>query len=112
MRYFKGVPKSIGPPRRCLQLGPQGSSPTFSLGPDQPQPLLGLTLEVQAHHRHPTSDLLQDTGFPCSDIILRLRHQALPCLQMLMTACSFGGCQRQRLLTVLELCWVARGHLH
>ena len=112
MRYLKGGPKSIGPPRRFLQLGPQGSSPTFSLGPDQPQPLLELALEVQARHRHPTSDLLQDTGFPCSDIILRLRHQALPHLQMLVLAGTFGGFQRQRLLALLELCRVARGHLH
>ena len=46
MRYLKGGPKSIGPPRCFLQLGPQGSSPTFSLSPDQLQPLLELVLEV------------------------------------------------------------------
>ena len=104
MRYLKGGPESIGPPRRFLQLGPQGSSPTFSLGPDQPQPLLELVLEVQARHCHPTSDLLQDTSFPCSDIILCMRHQALPRLQTLVPVGTLGGFQRQRLLTLLELC--------
>ena len=54
-------------------------------------------------HRHSTSDLLQDAGFLCSNIILRLRHQALPRLQTLVLAGLFGGFQCQRLLTLLEL---------
>ena len=55
-------------------------------------------------HRHSTSDLLQDAGFLCSNIIPLLRHQALPRLQALVLTGTFGGFQRQRLLTLLELC--------
>ena len=58
MRHLKGGLGSIGPPRHLLQLGPQGSSPAFGFGPDLPQLLLELVLEVQTRHRHTTSDLL------------------------------------------------------
>ena len=112
MRRLKCDPQGIDPPRCFLQFGPEDGGPTFGLGPDQLQPLLELALEVQARRRHPTSDLLRDTGFPRSDIVLRPCHQALPRLQALVLACAFGSFQRQRLLTLLELRWVAGGHLH
>ena len=63
-------------------------------------------------HRHSTSDLLQDAGFLCSNIILRLGRQALPRLQPLHLKAALGGLERQCLLVPLELHPVDGGLLH
>ena len=90
-------------PRRFIQLGLKGGGPALCFNPDQLQPSSVLAFKIRASLHHTTVNLLLDSGFPRSDIILCLSHQVLPHLQPLEVKGALSGLQRQRLLTLLEL---------